>query len=109
MTTKRTRRTFTTEQKVAILRRYLVDKVAISDLCDEYKIQPSLLYLWQRQVFEKMGLALEDGRSRRGQGNREVALEREIETLQAKLAKKDRVIAEISEEYVQLKKELGES
>ena len=108
MSPKGSRRKFTTEQKVAILRRHLVDKVAVSDLCDEYKIQPSLLYLWQRQLFENMGLALEDGRSRRGEANREAALEREIETLEAKLAKKDRVIAEISEEYVQLKKELGE-
>lgn len=108
MTSKGSRRKFTTEQKVAILRRYLVDKVPISDVCDEYKIQPSLLYLWQRQLFENMGLALEDGRSRRGQGNRETGLQREIEALEAKLAKKDRVIAEISEEYVQLKKELGE-
>ena len=35
-------------------------------------------------------------------------LERENEALKAKLAKKDNVIAEISEEYVALKKELGE-
>jgi hypothetical protein len=46
MSPKGSRRKFTTEQKVAILRRYLVDKVPISDVCDEYKIQPSLLYCW---------------------------------------------------------------
>lgn len=34
---KRSRRLFSTEQKVAILRRHLVDKVQVSDLCDEYK------------------------------------------------------------------------
>jgi transposase-like protein len=108
MTTKGSRRRFTTEQKVAVLRRLLVDKVAVSELCEEYKIQPSLLYLWQRQLFENMALALEDGRSRRGENQRESRLQREIEALEGKLAKKDRVIAEISEEYVQLKKELGE-
>ena len=35
-------------------------------------------------------------------------LEAKIAQLEAKLAKKDAVIAEISEEYVKLKKELGE-
>ena len=35
-------------------------------------------------------------------------LARRIEQLEAKLAKKDAIIAEISEEYVTLKKELGE-
>jgi uncharacterized coiled-coil protein SlyX len=35
-------------------------------------------------------------------------LQRRIEALEAKLARKDTVIAEISEEYVTLKKELGE-
>ena len=33
------RRKYTTEQKVAIIRRHLVDKVPVSDLCEEYKIQ----------------------------------------------------------------------
>jgi transposase-like protein len=40
------RRKYTTEQKVAILRRHLVDKVPISQLCEEYKLQPSVLYQW---------------------------------------------------------------
>jgi len=44
---KHSRRSFSTEQKVAILRRHLVDKVPVSDLCEEYKLQPSVLYSWQ--------------------------------------------------------------
>ena len=39
---KQKRRRFTTEQKAVILRRHLVDKVPVSDLCDEYKIQPTV-------------------------------------------------------------------
>jgi transposase-like protein len=35
------RRHFSTEQKAAILKRYLVDRVAISDLCDECGIKPN--------------------------------------------------------------------
>ena len=43
-TSKRSRRHFTTEQKVAILKRHMVDKVAVSDLCNELGLQPSVFY-----------------------------------------------------------------
>ena len=105
---KKTRRKFTPEQKAAILRRHLQDKVPVSDLCDENKIQPSVFYSWQRQLLENMASALEPNGRGRGQAAREAKLARENEALKAKLAKKDSVIAEISEEYVALKKELGE-
>lgn len=105
---RKVRRSFTAEQKAAILRRHLQDKVAVSDLCDEYKIQPSVFYGWQRQLLENIASALETGGRRRPRDNREARLESRVEALKAKLAKKDSVIAEISEEYVQLKKELGE-
>ncbi|MCC7003079.1 MAG: hypothetical protein IT357_13060 [Gemmatimonadaceae bacterium] len=39
---KKARRQCTPEEKAIILRRHLVDKVAVSDLCDEYAIQPTL-------------------------------------------------------------------
>ena len=37
---KRTRRHFTPKEKVAILKRHLVDEVPVSDLCDELNLQP---------------------------------------------------------------------
>lgn len=104
---KRSRRQFSTEQKVAILRRHLVDKVPVSDLCDEYQLQPSVLYQWQRHLFENMVGAFE-GTAGTGASQREKQLAQKVEHLEAKLARKDSVIAEISAEYVQLKKELGE-
>lgn len=100
------RRSFSTEQKVAILRRHLVEKVPVSDLCDEHKLQPSVLYQWLSNVFDNLPAALEARVSKPPQ--REKQLEAKVEHLEAKLAKKDSVIAEISQEYVQLKKELGE-
>lgn len=42
-----------------MLRRHFVDKVAVSDLCDEYKIQPSLFHLWQKQALENRQRAVE--------------------------------------------------
>ena len=101
------RRRFSPEQKAAILRRHMIDKVPVSDLCDEYQIQPSMFYSWQRQVMERLETALgSDRRQQRRAHERE--LEDQVEVLEAKLAKKDRVIAALSAEYVELKKELGD-
>lgn len=106
---KRQRRHFTPEEKATILRRHLVDKIAVSDLCDEYRIQPTLYYLWQRQALEHLSAALQDGRAPRGQAQPGATDRARVVALEAKLAKKDAVIAEVSEEYLALKKKLGES
>jgi len=43
---------YTAQQKVAILRRHLLDHVQVSDLCDQYKLQPTVFYRWQKQFFD---------------------------------------------------------
>jgi len=101
------RRSFPTDTKVTILRQHLVDKLAVSEVCDKNKLQPSVLYQWLNQVFENLPAALEV-RAGSTASQREKQLAAKVEQLEAKLAKKDSVIAEISGEYVQLKKELGE-
>jgi transposase len=101
---KRTRRNHTPEQKLEMLRRHFVDKVPVSDLCDELKLQPSLLYIWQQQLFARGGAAFETSTK----PSREKELEAKVAALEEKLSKKDGVIAEVTAEYVQLKKELGE-
>jgi transposase len=107
MSKKRNRRQWTTEQKVAILRRQFVDKVPVSQLCEELQLQPSVFYDWQRQVFDNLAGAL-TAPPASGPSKREKELVAKTSQLEARLAKKDSVIAEISAEYVQLKKELGE-
>ena len=97
------RRAFTGEEKVAILRRHLVDKVAVSDVCEEYGLNPTVFYRWQKVLFENGAAAFEQ----RG-GARERKLEQKVEALSSKLAHKDEVIAEIMESHVALKKSLGE-
>ena len=105
---KRSRRHFTTEQKVAILKRHMVDKVPVSDLCNELGLQPSVFYQWQRQALENLAGAFstpaDDGPSKR-----ERELLAKTKELEAKLAKKDNVIAEVTAELVATKKELGEN
>jgi transposase-like protein len=104
------RRAFSPDEKAAILRRHLIDKVAVSDLCDEYHIQPSLFYVWQKQAMENLGAALQDGRSRRNlQERTSTAEQQRVAFLEARLIRKDEVIAEIAQEHLALKKKLGES
>jgi transposase len=40
---EKTRREFTPQQKVAILREHLVEHVLVSDLCDKHKLHPTLV------------------------------------------------------------------
>jgi transposase-like protein len=105
---KKVRRHYTTEQKVALLKRHMVDKVPVSDLCNEEDLPPSVFYRWQSLLFENLGAALSTPAAVNGPSKREKEQAQELAQLKARLAKKDQVIAEISEEYVNLKKELGE-
>ncbi len=99
----RERKNYTPEEKVAILRRHLLEKVPISDLCDELGLNPTVFYSWQKQFFENGAVAFQN--TRRRQVDRR---DQKIEKLEAKLAQKNEVLAELLQEHVQLKKELGE-
>ena len=46
------RKNFTPQEKVSILRRHLIDKAQVSDLCEEYHFHPSLFYRWLKQFFD---------------------------------------------------------
>jgi transposase-like protein len=54
---KKQRKHHTPEEKVAILRRHLVEGVPISDLCDELGLQPTVFYRWQKEFFENAAAA----------------------------------------------------
>ncbi len=100
-----TRRHFEGTEKVAILKRHLVDKVPVSDLCDEFDLYPNQFYGWLKEFFENGHLAFDNGRKSKAAEN---AKDQKIEKLEAKVQRRDAVLAELLEEHVQLKKELGE-
>jgi transposase len=102
----RQRRTFTPEQKVAILREHLIDKVPVSDLCEKHGLAVNLFYNWQKQFFEN-GTASFTAHDKRRKTATD-AKDRQIAELQAKLQRKHEVLSELMEEHVQLKKDLGE-
>jgi transposase len=105
MSEKRVRRHFSDPEKVAILKRHLLEKAPISDLCDEFDLYPNQIYDWLKKFFENGHLAFENGRKSKAE---EDAKDRKIEHLEAKMQRKDSVLAELMEEHTLLKKELGE-
>lgn len=105
---KRTRRHFTSEEKANAVKRHVVGGEAVSSVCEDLGIAPNLFYRWQKELFDHAAAAFEvKGRGKRGDGPSR-KLEQANEKLRARLAHKDNVIAEITQEYVALKKSLGE-
>ena len=102
---KQPRRHFAGTDKVAILKRHLVDKVPVSDLCDELHIYPNQLYGWLKEFFENGHAAFDNGRKSKAL---EDAKDEKIQKLEAKLARKNEVMAELMEAHTELKKSLGE-
>ena len=91
------------EEKVAILRRHLLEKEPISKLCDEMGLQPTVFYRWQKEFFENGSAAFGPKRL----SNHSAEQER-IAYLEKKIQTKDEVLAELMAEHVALKKTLGE-
>ena len=49
---RKERKHYSAEEKVAVLRRHLLDKVPVSDLCEELSLKPMVFYRWQKELFE---------------------------------------------------------
>ena len=99
---RKKRKNYTAQEKVFIVKRHLVDRMPASDLCDEYNLQPTVFYRWQKEFFENGASAFEKTNSRQKK-----AEQKRIEQLEAKLQTKNEVLSELMEEHVQLKKERG--
>jgi len=98
------RRHFPNPDKVAILKRHLVDKVPVSDLCDELDIYPNQFYDWLKKFFENGHLAFASGRKSKAV---EEAKDQKIQQLEAKLTRKNEVMAELMEALTEEKKRNG--
>ncbi len=102
---RKNRKQYSAQEKVAILRKHLLDKIPVSELCDGYGLQPTVFYRWQKQLFEQAA----ESCFQRTHKSELTRLKRQIAELEAKLAKKDEVLGEVMEEYVALKKSRGAS
>jgi transposase-like protein len=100
---KKKRNNYTAEEKVIILKRHMVDKIPVSDICDQYKLHPTVFYRWQKEFFENGAAAFDKPKSLQ-----EKKKEKRIQALEKKLQTKNEVLSELMEEHVKLKKNLGE-
>jgi transposase len=100
---KKTRKRFTSQEKVAILRVHLLERTPVSELCDKHGIRPTMFYRWQKELFENAAAAFEPRARRVSDGK-----DRRIALLEQKLQRKHEVLSELMEEDIKLKKELGE-
>jgi transposase-like protein len=99
------RKHYTADEKVAILRRHLLDKVPVSDLCEELGLRPTVFYRWQKEFFENGSAAFQ---SKERPARQVEEKQKRIEFLEKKVQTKDEVLAELMAEHIALKKSLGE-
>jgi transposase len=95
---KKQRKQYAPEEKVAILRRHLLEKEPISNLCDELGLQPTVSYRWQKEFFENGAAAFEQ----KARPNHSADQER-IAYLEKKIQTKDEVLADLMAEHVAVK------
>ncbi len=100
---KKKRKVYSPKEKVYLLKEHLVNGVAVSQICEENQLQPTVFYRWQRQFFEQGAAAF-----KKDQDREKARLERKIARLEEKIAKKNEVLGELMEAHIELKKSLGE-
>ena len=76
----KTRNKLTGKEKINLLRKHLVEKVAVSELCEEGGLLPTHFYRLQQELFEK-GSEVLDGKTKRQVINRDTE---KIEKLESK-------------------------
>ncbi len=102
----RQRRHYSPEQKVALLREHLIDKVPVSDICEKNGIAVTNFYNWQKQFFDNGAAAFTANDKRRQTDT--AAKDKKVSALEDKLRRKHETLSELMEEHVRLKKALGE-
>lgn len=104
---KSKRRHFTSEQKAQVVRRHLSGKEPVSNLADELGVQPSQIHTWINLVLAQAEAAFEKS-AQNGRARTDKTKDKRIEHLEARIAGKNEVIAELMEANVRAKKEIGE-
>lgn len=101
----RKRRSFSPAEKAAAVRKHLVDKIPVSQIADQMKVQPTLIHNWINTVMTQAERAFE---STRAANNKQADHDDKLTMLREKLLAKNEVISELMEENIRSKKENGE-
>ena len=98
---RKNRTSYTAQEKVIILRKHLLEKIPISDICEQYGLRPTVFYCWQKQFFEQGARTFEVEK------NQDRSKAKKILALEQKLQIKNEVLSELMEEHIRLKKNFG--
>ncbi len=101
---RKKRQYYTGEQKVAVLKRHLVEREEVSAICEELKLHPTVFYEWQRRFFENGVKAFESEEKQESK-----RLQDKVALLEQKLKRKDSAMAELVEELIAEKKRNGDA
>jgi transposase len=102
---KNIHRKYTPEFKIKLLKEHLVNKIAVTELCEQHGVKPSLFYVWQKDLFEQGGVIFEKSKTTKPALDKHQA---KINALEEKLVRKNEVLSELMEEHIALKKQCGE-
>lgn len=102
------RKILSPQQKIAIVREHLIEKVPVSEVCDKHGISVVNFYKWQKLLFENGAVAFERKPNAANVRLQKKANTAKIEKLESKIQQKNEVIAELLQEHVELKKGIGE-
>ncbi|MFN9150349.1 MAG: transposase [Bacteroidota bacterium] len=106
MTAKEQRRHYSPEEKVKILREHLEKRRPVSEICEQYGIDPSQFSQWKKAFFEG-GVATFSARSGRPGGF--TAEQRKAQQSEAEIRRLQEVVSELASEVLSLKKRTGRS
>lgn len=95
---------YTSEEKAIILRKHLEENTPVSDLAEEFGVHPNAIYQWKKKMFESAPESFST--SKKKQGRKLSAMEKRIMELEATLAVRETVIAELAAENIKLKKNI---
>jgi transposase len=98
----RKRRHFSSDDKLKILEEARQPNTTVAEVLRRHQVDPTTFYRWEQQAKDAVSAALARDRRRTESDSKD----HEIERLKAELAKKSRIIAEVIEENLDLKKNL---
>ncbi len=87
---RKKRQRYTAAEKVALLKRHLIEREDVSAICDEIKLHPTVFYERQRRFFENGVRAFESDEQQESK-----QLPVKVDALEAKLKRKDSVMSEL--------------
>ncbi|HOX40243.1 MAG TPA: transposase [Candidatus Brocadiia bacterium] len=99
---RKPRKNYTPEEKLQMLKRHIVDRVPVSDICDHNQLDPNVFYRWMKQFWENGAVVFERERDKPS-----VQMQRRVDELQQQVTEKNGVIAELLAAHMELKKRLG--